>query len=182
MGYQSKARDKQEGRKRNPVENAEDGDDAKHGGSKNGRRGMSGFENTLGQDEAPGDGKGLDRVGEGVRLKSPGDVGRGDEQDGDATVSLRLNKLVDSPVLQHEAEREHEHPQCVEDDNGRDLTVVPVADPQPPQQKHGQAVDGPQGGDAPNGILARELPGQPDGIAEDLAGDDFRALEVLVGV
>lgn len=43
-------------------------------------------------------------------LESPGDVGRGDKQDSDATVALRLDELVDSPVLQHEAEHEHEHP------------------------------------------------------------------------
>lgn len=57
-----------------------------------------------------------------------------------------------------------------------------MAYPQPPQQEHGQAVDGPQGEDASDGVFARELPRQPDGVAEDLTSDDFRALEILVGV
>lgn len=78
--------------------------------------------------------------------------------------------------------KKHEHAQDPEDDVRGNLAVAAVADPQPAQQEHGQAVDGPQREDAADGVVAGEFPCVADGVAKDFACYNFWSLKVLVGV
>ncbi len=97
----------------------------------------------LDQHQAPGHDQGLDRVGKGMGLISPSDVGRCDKEDRDATVSRRRYQLVQRPVLEDEADEEHEDAERPEDGDGRYFAILAITDPQPPQQQHRQPVDGP---------------------------------------
>jgi hypothetical protein len=58
-------------------------------------------------------------------------------------MAWRLDKLVESPVLKDEAHEEHENSKCPEDGDGRNLAILSIADPEPSQQKHWKAIDGP---------------------------------------
>lgn len=44
---------------------------------------------------------------------------------------------MQGPVLEYEADEEHEYPERPEDDDGRNFPVVAVSNPQPSQQEHG---------------------------------------------
>ncbi|KFY30643.1 hypothetical protein V494_08084 [Pseudogymnoascus sp. VKM F-4513 (FW-928)] len=66
-----------------------------------------------------------------MRLKRPRHIRRRDEQDDQTPMPRFPDQLVDSPVLEHEAEEEHEDAQRPEDDGGRDFPALPVADPDP---------------------------------------------------
>lgn len=46
---------------------------------------------------------------------------------------LRLDQLVDRPILQHEADDEHEHAQRPEYCDRRYLAIMPIPHPQPSQ-------------------------------------------------
>lgn len=98
---------------------------------------------TLDQDQTPGDNERLDRVGKGMCLVRPSNVGRGDKEDSNPPMSWRRDELVERPVLEDEAGEEHENPERPEDGNGRNLAILAVTDPEPSQQQHGQAVDRP---------------------------------------
>lgn len=102
-------------------------------------------------------------------LVCPGDVGRGDEDDGGSAVSRGRDKLVEGPILKDEADKEHEDPQRPEDGDRRYLAVLSVLYPQPSEQEHRKAIDGPEGEDASDRVFARKLPGMTDWVAEDLA-------------
>lgn len=102
-----------------------------------------GFGNTLDQDQAPCDDESLDRVGKGMRLVGPGNIGRGHKQDGDAAVSRRRYQLMQGPVLEDKADEEHEDSQGPKDDDGGYLAIIAVADPEPAQEEHGEAIDWP---------------------------------------
>lgn len=101
------------------------------------------LDNALNQDQAPSNNETLDRVGERVRLVRPCDIGRGDQEHSNATVSWRADELMDGPILQHKAGDEHEDAKCPKDCDWGNLAILAVSDPQPSQQHHGQAVDGP---------------------------------------
>ena len=76
---------------------------------------------------------------------------------------------MQSPILEDKTDKKHEHPQCPEDRDRGNVSILPVSYPEPPQQKHRQPIDGPQGKDAPYRIFAREFPGSPDGVTKNLA-------------
>lgn len=71
-----------------------------------------------------------------MRLISPGNVGRRDQEDGDTTVSRRVYQLMERPVLQHKTDEEHEDPECPKDRDRGYLSILSVAYPQPSQQEH----------------------------------------------
>lgn len=123
----------------------------------------------LNQNHAPRNNERLDGVGESVRLVRPSDVGRRDEQYCDAAVARRLDELVNCPVLEDEADDEHEDAEGPENGNGRHLAGLAVPNPQPLQEKHGKAVDRPEGENAPDRVVACEFPCVTDRITEDLA-------------
>lgn len=72
-------------------------------------------------------------------LEGPGHVRGSDEKDGDATSARRRNEFLDGPVLEHEAQREHQHAQGPVDDRGRDISIS-EAFPEPAQKVHGPTV------------------------------------------
>lgn len=79
-----------------------------------------------------------------MRLIGPCDVGGGDEEDGDAPMTGRWNKLVQGPILENKAEEEHEDTKSPKDGNGRYVVMTPVsATVKPTKQEHRQPVDGP---------------------------------------
>ena len=125
--------------------------------------------NALNENHAPRHDERLDRVGKGVCLVRPCDVRGRDEQDGEAAVARRVDELVDGPVLEDEADDEHEDAEGPEDGDGGHLPGLAPADPEPLEEKHGEPVDGPEGEDASNGVVACEFPCVADGVAEDLA-------------
>lgn len=84
---------------------------------------------TLDQYHTPSDNKCFHRVREGMRLVCPGNVGRGHEQNGYATMSRRGYQLVECPVLQYEADEEHEDPEGPEDGDGGYLAILSVTNP-----------------------------------------------------
>lgn len=100
-------------------------------------------QNALDQNQAPRDNQRLDRIRERVRLIGPGHVGGGYEQDSNSAMARRLHQFVDGPVLKHEAQDEHENAKRPEDGDRRYFAIVSVADPEPSQEQHRQAVNGP---------------------------------------
>lgn len=50
---------------------------------------------------------------------------------------------MERPVLEDEADEEHEDAEGPEDGDWRDIAIVAVTNPEPSKQEHGQAVDGP---------------------------------------
>lgn len=62
-------------------------------------------------------------------LERPGNVGGGDNKDGNAPVSRRGYELVNSPVLQDEAYGEHESAQSPEHCDGRNLAIISISYP-----------------------------------------------------
>lgn len=78
------------------------------------RRGSSwnlthlGFYDALDQNQAPRNDESLNRVGKGMRLVGPGDVGRGHKQDGNAAMARRGYQFMQSPVFENEADEKHE--------------------------------------------------------------------------
>lgn len=52
----------------------------------------------------------------------------------------RLDKLVDSPVLEDEAQDEHEGTESPEHRYWRDFAIVTIPYPQPPEEEHGKPV------------------------------------------
>lgn len=75
-------------------------------------------------------------------LVGPGDVGGGDQDGGQLPLAGEMQQFMNSPVLEHEAQAEHEHAQGIVDDFGSDL-LLPGAGPDPAQQDHGKAIDRP---------------------------------------
>lgn len=84
-------------------------------------------------------------------------------------MSRGLHQFMQSPVLQHEAQGEHQHPEGPEDCYRRHFSILSVPYPQPSEEEHRQAVDRPQGKHASDGLIGGKLPGQLDGVTEDLA-------------
>lgn len=78
-----------------------------------------------------------------MRLIGPGNVGGRNQQHCDAAVSRRRDQLVNCPVLKNEASQEHEDSQSPEDGDGRNLSLLTVPYPNPPQKQHWQTVYGP---------------------------------------
>lgn len=87
------------------------------------------IQNALDQDKAPGHHQSLHRIREGMRLIRPSHVGRRNQQNSHATMSLRWDKLVKCPIFQHKADEKHEDSQCPKDGDWRDFPILTVADP-----------------------------------------------------
>lgn len=77
-----------------------------------------------------------------MSLIGPCDVRGGDQHGGQLPLAGEMQQLMESPVLEHEAQDEHQHAQSIVDDGGRDL-VGSAAGPDPSQQHHGKTVDWP---------------------------------------
>jgi hypothetical protein len=127
------------------------------------------------QNQAPQDSQGLDRVGKGVCLKSPSNIRRCNEKKSIAALAwligfvIEVDELVKGPVFKHKACKEHQEPQRPEDNNRGDVAILPISNPKPTQQKHREPIDGPEGEDTPNRVLASEFPCMPNRVTKDLA-------------
>jgi hypothetical protein len=97
----------------------------------------------LNQDQTPGYDESLDRIREGMCLISPGHVGRGDKENSNSSMTRRLDELMDGPILQDKAHEKHQDPKRPKYCNRWNLAVLAIADPEPPQQQHWKAIDGP---------------------------------------
>lgn len=67
------------------------------------------LQDTLDHDDAPCYYERLDRIGEGVCLVGPGNVGGGDQDGGQLSLAREMQQLMNCPILEHEAQAEHEH-------------------------------------------------------------------------
>lgn len=65
---------------------------------------------SLDHDQTPCYHQGLYRVGEGMGLVSPSNVGRGNQDNGQGPMPWRFDQLMNSPVLEHDTENHHEDP------------------------------------------------------------------------
>lgn len=97
---------------------------------------------SLDHDQTPGDHQGLDGIGESVYLVSPGDVGGCHQNAGQPSMAQRRDQLMNCPILQHEAQNEHENPKSVIDHFWRNL-LFSCLGPHPSQYHHRKAIDRP---------------------------------------
>lgn len=152
------------------------------------------------QDQTPHNAQGLNGIRKGMGLISPGHIRRCHQHNRDPSVTWGWDEFVECPVLEHKAQSKHQDPQSPEHGDRGDISILTILEPKPLQEEHWQAIDGPEGKDAPDGVRGGEFPGDLDGITEDLAwreqvsgrasghrraqrgntGDDLGALEVLI--
>ena len=78
-----------------------------------------------------------------MSLVSPGHIRGGDEKHGNTPMSRRRYQLVQCPVFKDETDQEHENAQSPKDCDGRNFAILAVTNPQPAQEEHRKAVDGP---------------------------------------
>lgn len=67
------------------------------------------LQDALDHDHAPCYHERLDRVGKSMCLVGPRDVGGGDQHGGQLPLAGEVQQLMDCPVLEHEAQDEHQH-------------------------------------------------------------------------
>jgi hypothetical protein len=74
-----------------------------------------------------------------MSLIGPCHVGRSHEDNGLSSISGRVDKLMDCPILENEAHEEHDDPESVVDHSRADIAVC-CAWPKPLQHDHGKTV------------------------------------------
>ena len=88
------------------------------------------IKNPLYHHQSPRHDQRFNGVGEGVGLVGPCHIRRGHQNNSKSPVFGRRDKLMKSPVFQHEAQQEHQDPQGVVYDLWRDL-LFPSLRPYP---------------------------------------------------
>ncbi len=108
MREQPETRDDEERRESNPRKRPEHHQNRQQR-AREGRGPAPIIQYPLHQYQTPEYHDGFDRVGEGVRLKGPRNVGAREEEHSDTTLPGLWAQLVDGPVFEDEGEEEHQY-------------------------------------------------------------------------
>ena len=157
----------EESREGNAVEYPQDAKESK-GTAGFRHRALTVRTNAVDKNHAPEDKKRLDAVREGVCLERPRDIRRRHERNSHGPFPSYRQELMQRPVLEDEAEDEHEQSERVKGEHGLHIAVAETL-PDPFEDCEGEGVDELEGENAADGVVGFEFPGWVGGPAEDLA-------------